>query len=92
MNNETIIRVENLYKIYGKEINKAIKMKEEGIDKNEINKKTGTTIASGRCLVSTGSLNGRTVIVVVLKSNSANIWKDSSKLLRWALESPASVG
>ena len=45
MNNETIIRVENLYKIYGKEINKAIKMKEEGIDKNEINKKTGTTIA-----------------------------------------------
>ena len=54
--------------------------------------KTGTTIASGRCLVSTGSLNGRTVIVVVLKSNSANIWKDSSKLLRWALESPASVG
>lgn len=44
-NNENIIRVENLYKIYGKEVNKAIKMKEEGIDKNEINKKTGTTIA-----------------------------------------------
>jgi D-alanyl-D-alanine carboxypeptidase (penicillin-binding protein 5/6) len=53
--------------------------------------KTGTTIASGRCLVSTGSLNGRTVIVVVLNSNSANIWRDSSKLLRWALESPASA-
>ncbi|MFZ9935552.1 MAG: D-alanyl-D-alanine carboxypeptidase family protein [Luteolibacter sp.] len=51
--------------------------------------KTGTTIASGRCLVSTGSLNGRTVIVVVLNSTSANIWRDSSKLLRWALELPA---
>lgn len=50
--------------------------------------KTGTTDASGRCLVSTGTLNGRSVIVVVLKSNSANIWTDSSKLLRWALERP----
>lgn len=50
--------------------------------------KTGTTRASGRCLVSTGSLGGRDVIVVVLKSNSANIWSDSEKLLRWALERP----
>jgi D-alanyl-D-alanine carboxypeptidase (penicillin-binding protein 5/6) len=50
--------------------------------------KTGTTNASGRCLVSTGSLGGRDVIVVVLKSNSANIWSDSEKLLRWALERP----
>jgi D-alanyl-D-alanine carboxypeptidase (penicillin-binding protein 5/6) len=50
--------------------------------------KTGTTDASGRCLVSTGTLNGRSVIVVVLKSNSPNIWNDSSKLLRWALERP----
>jgi len=50
--------------------------------------KTGTTDASGRCLVATGSLNGRSVIVVVLKSNSPNIWKDSTKLLRWALERP----
>lgn len=51
--------------------------------------KTGTTNASGRCLVSTGSLNGRSVIVVVLKSNTPNIWKDSENLLRWALERPA---
>jgi serine-type D-Ala-D-Ala carboxypeptidase (penicillin-binding protein 5/6) len=51
--------------------------------------KTGTTIASGRCLVSTGSHNGRSVIVVVLKSNAAHIWSDSAALLRWALESPA---
>ncbi|MEP4076521.1 D-alanyl-D-alanine carboxypeptidase family protein [Haloferula sp.] len=53
--------------------------------------KTGTTNAAGRCLVSTGTLNGRSTIVVVLKSNSANIWKDSERLLRWSLErDPAS--
>ena len=51
--------------------------------------KTGTTDAAGRCLVSSGSLNGRSVIVVVLKSNTPNIWKDSEKLLRWALERQA---
>lgn len=50
--------------------------------------KTGTTNAAGRCLVSSGSLNGRSVIVVVLKSNTPNIWSDSTKLLRWALERP----
>lgn len=50
--------------------------------------KTGTTNASGRCLVSTGTFNGRSVICVVLNSNSANIWSDSEKLMRWAMESP----
>jgi len=50
--------------------------------------KTGTTNASGRCLISTGTLNGRSVICVVLKSNSANIWSDSEKLMRWAVERP----
>jgi D-alanyl-D-alanine carboxypeptidase (penicillin-binding protein 5/6) len=50
--------------------------------------KTGTTNAAGRCLVATGSLNGRAVIVVVLKSTTPNIWKDSTQLLRWALERP----
>ena len=53
--------------------------------------KTGTTNAAGRCLVSSGSLNGRAAIVVVLKSTTPNIWKDSSNLLAWALERPASV-
>ncbi|MGC6426514.1 MAG: D-alanyl-D-alanine carboxypeptidase family protein [Akkermansiaceae bacterium] len=48
--------------------------------------KTGTTRASGRCLVSSGQLNGRAVIAVVLGSNSENVWDDSEKLLRWALE------
>ncbi len=51
--------------------------------------KTGTTNAAGRCLVSSGTLNGRSAIVVVLKSNSAHIWNDSEKLLRWALEREA---
>ena len=50
--------------------------------------KTGTTNASGRCLISTGSLNGRSVACVVLKSNTPNIWSDSEKLMRWALERP----
>lgn len=52
--------------------------------------KTGTTNASGRCLIATGTLNGRSVISVVLKSNTPNIWNDSEKLMRWALERPAS--
>ncbi|HVJ46374.1 MAG TPA: D-alanyl-D-alanine carboxypeptidase family protein [Luteolibacter sp.] len=52
--------------------------------------KTGTTNASGRCLVSSGSLNGRSVIAVVLKSNTPNVWSDSEKLLRWSLERPGS--
>ncbi|MFD2257770.1 D-alanyl-D-alanine carboxypeptidase family protein [Luteolibacter algae] len=51
--------------------------------------KTGTTNAAGRCLIATGTLNGRSVICVVLKSNTPNIWKDSEKLMRWALERPA---
>ena len=51
--------------------------------------KTGTTNAAGRCLVASGSLNGRSVIVVVLKSTTLNVWKDSSNLLAWALERPA---
>jgi serine-type D-Ala-D-Ala carboxypeptidase (penicillin-binding protein 5/6) len=50
--------------------------------------KTGTTNASGRCLISTAELNGRAVICVVLKSNTANIWSDSEKLMRWALNEP----
>lgn len=51
--------------------------------------KTGTTKASGRCLISSGSLGGRTTIVVVLGATSSNVWKDSEKLLRWSLERPA---
>lgn len=50
--------------------------------------KTGTTNRAGRCLVATGTYNGRSAITVVLKSNSRHIWDDSERLLRWALESP----
>lgn len=51
--------------------------------------KTGTTNASGRCLISSGTLNGRTAIVCVFGASSSTIWKDSERLLRWALERPA---
>lgn len=50
--------------------------------------KTGTTNRAGRCLAATGSVNGRSVVAVVLKSNSREVWNDSEKLLRWALRSP----
>ncbi len=44
-NGEILLSVKNLYKIYGSEKNKAIKMRESGVDKNTIYKKTGSTIA-----------------------------------------------
>tara|TARA_B110000879_G_scaffold72523_1_gene101356 strand:+ start:2655 stop:3602 length:948 start_codon:yes stop_codon:yes gene_type:complete len=48
--------------------------------------KTGTTNASGRCLICSGQLNGRAAIAVVLGSTSPQVWNDSEKLLRWSLE------
>lgn len=48
--------------------------------------KTGYTRAAGRCLVSSGVLNGKAVIVVALGSTTAEIWNDSEKLLRRHLE------
>ncbi len=53
--------------------------------------KTGTTNASGRCLASSGTLNGRTVIAVCLGGDGVSVWKDSTSLLRWALERPAAT-
>ncbi len=50
--------------------------------------KTGTTKASGKCLISSASHQGRTVIAVVLGSTPAEVWKDSEKLLRWSLDLP----
>ena len=47
--------------------------------------KTGYTNASGNCLISSGKNASREVIVVVLGSNSSNIWKDSEKLMHWSL-------
>ena len=50
--------------------------------------KTGYTRAAGRCLASSGSYQGRNVIIVVLGSNSKYIWSDSRSLLHWALGVP----
>ena len=47
--------------------------------------KTGTTRASGRCLVTSAQHNGKKVIVVCLGSTSTSIWNDSIKLADWAL-------
>lgn len=47
--------------------------------------KTGYTNAAGKCLISCGSYNGRSVIVVVLGSTSSKIWGESLKYLKWAL-------
>ena len=49
--------------------------------------KTGTTRASGNCLVSSATVNGESRIVVVLGATSReNLWKDSEALLRWSVE------
>ncbi|NIP95026.1 MAG: D-alanyl-D-alanine carboxypeptidase, partial [Akkermansiaceae bacterium] len=50
--------------------------------------KTGTTRASGKCLIASASLRGRSAIAVVLGSTPHSVWNDSEKLLRWALETP----
>jgi D-alanyl-D-alanine carboxypeptidase (penicillin-binding protein 5/6) len=47
--------------------------------------KTGYTRAAGKCLISSGSYKGRNVVIVMLGSNSNNIWGDSRSLLHWAL-------
>jgi D-alanyl-D-alanine carboxypeptidase (penicillin-binding protein 5/6) len=49
--------------------------------------KTGYTQASGFCLISSASANGRDVIAVVLGDSKPNIWTDSHRLLAWGLAS-----
>ena len=48
--------------------------------------KTGYTNLAGKCLISCAASNGRAVIVVVLGSTNRNIWGESLKYLRWALD------
>lgn len=48
--------------------------------------KTGYTEASGFCLISSASYDGREVIAVVL-GDTKQIWMDSYRLLNWALSS-----
>lgn len=43
--NETVLKVKNLYKLYGNDKSKARKMKESGLDKDTIYEKTRVTIA-----------------------------------------------
>jgi D-alanyl-D-alanine carboxypeptidase (penicillin-binding protein 5/6) len=47
--------------------------------------KTGYTIKSGHCLISSGSWNGRDVIAVVLGSNKLKVWDESARLLAFGL-------
>lgn len=48
--------------------------------------KTGYTNAAGRCLVSSASANGRTVIAVILGSKTPDVWEESEALLRYGLK------
>ncbi len=49
--------------------------------------KTGYTNAAGKCLISSATLRGRSVICVILGSTTAKgqVWKESRALLQWAL-------
>ena len=46
--------------------------------------KTGYTDAAGRCLVSSGRINGREVILVQLGSKTRNIFDDAERLMAWS--------
>lgn len=46
--------------------------------------KTGYTDAAGRCLVSSGRLNGREVILVQLGSKTKNIFDDAQRVMAWS--------
>ncbi len=47
--------------------------------------KTGYTNAAGRCLVSSASDQGRTVVAVILGSSSPTVWQESEALLKYGL-------
>ncbi len=47
--------------------------------------KTGYTSAAGRCLVSSATYNGRTVIAVILGSKTPEVWAESHQLLQYGL-------
>jgi D-alanyl-D-alanine carboxypeptidase (penicillin-binding protein 5/6) len=47
--------------------------------------KTGYTVAAGRCLIASGSRPGRDIIVVILGTTKANVWREASALLSWGL-------
>lgn len=47
--------------------------------------KTGYTVKSGHCLISSGSYSGRDVIAVVLGSTKSAVWPESTALLAYGL-------
>jgi D-alanyl-D-alanine carboxypeptidase (penicillin-binding protein 5/6) len=51
--------------------------------------KTGYTNAAGRCLVSSGTMNGREVILVQLGSKTKHIFNDAAHAMAWAPPAPA---
>jgi len=50
--------------------------------------KTGYTVPSGRCLVTSARRGGRDVIVVQLGSSTKHIFSDADRLVQWALTGP----
>jgi D-alanyl-D-alanine carboxypeptidase (penicillin-binding protein 5/6) len=46
--------------------------------------KTGYTDAAGRCLVSSGRMSGREVILIQLGSKTRNIFDDAERVMAWA--------
>ncbi|MGI9172879.1 MAG: D-alanyl-D-alanine carboxypeptidase family protein, partial [Chthoniobacterales bacterium] len=48
--------------------------------------KTGYTEAAGHCLIASGTIPGRDIIVVVLGDSKAGVWQDASALLSWGLQ------
>jgi D-alanyl-D-alanine carboxypeptidase (penicillin-binding protein 5/6) len=54
--------------------------------------KTGYTNASGRCLISTATSRGRSVILVQLGTKTKYIWDDGRLLMTWGLQRAKSGG
>ncbi|HEY2712512.1 MAG TPA: D-alanyl-D-alanine carboxypeptidase family protein [Chthoniobacterales bacterium] len=48
--------------------------------------KTGYTEAAGHCLIASGTMPGRDIIVVVLGDSKGRVWEDASALLSWGLK------
>jgi D-alanyl-D-alanine carboxypeptidase (penicillin-binding protein 5/6) len=48
--------------------------------------KTGYTVRSGHCLISSGTYAGKDMIAIVLGSNKARVWPESTSLLAYGLE------
>lgn len=54
--------------------------------------KTGYTVASGRCLISSAASGGREVILVQLGTKTKYIWEDARIMMSWGLQRLRSSG